>query len=451
MPPSTIAAIASPPGASRRGVLRLSGPRCAEIVRWTCAGEVGGLELAQRGVYRSTFSDGSGLQPALILWMPAPRSFTREDVVELHLSGNPDLLQCALRQVLRLGAEPAEPGEFTRRAFQNGRIDLSRAEGVLALVAAHTQAELRAASALVAGSLEKRVRALREQFEQLRALCEASLDFDEQDTGHVPQAELLALAAALLAELEQAWNWEVAREAPLGLPQVVLRGKPNVGKSSLFNALLGRDEALVSAHAGTTRDVLRQRLEVAGLACALVDTAGLEQSDQALEQRAQELGRVAAASSDLELWVLDALAEEAGALSRLPPPAAPRIILWNKIDQLGAHPLPSARGLGTELVLAVSAKSQAGFPELRQAIADALGRVSASGGIGRELSLAYQAALSSARAEFEQAYIGLKQAWPLDWVAESLRRANQALDRIHGRTTPEDLLERIFARFCLGK
>src|SRR5262245_53308739 len=184
--------------------------------------------------------------PLLLLWMPGPRSFTREDVAELHLPGSPPLLDAALERVLALGATPAEPGEFTRRAFLSGRIDLTRAEGVLALVGARDDRERRAGAALLAGGLADRIEALRDRLEDLRALCEASLDFDERDTGHVPEGEIEERLAGVRAALAEAHAFEVARASPGGEPRVVLTGAPNAGKSSLFNRLAGAERALVA-------------------------------------------------------------------------------------------------------------------------------------------------------------------------------------------------------------
>ncbi|MFN0007769.1 MAG: tRNA uridine-5-carboxymethylaminomethyl(34) synthesis GTPase MnmE, partial [Planctomycetota bacterium] len=186
---TTIAAIASPPGGAARGIVRLSGPRAAEIVRAVFRGHPP-LDLARRTLRLGRFLDGRGDQPLLLLWMPGPRSFTREDVAEFHLCGSPPLLEAALEHVLALGATAAAPGEFTRRAFLSGRIDLTRAEGVLALVGARNDRERRAGALLLAGGLAQRIGAVRDRLADLRALTEASLDFDERDTGHVPDSEI---------------------------------------------------------------------------------------------------------------------------------------------------------------------------------------------------------------------------------------------------------------------
>jgi tRNA modification GTPase len=435
---ATIAAVATPPGAAQRGVIRISGPRAGAIV-----GAAARLErpLGARGLYRGRLHDGRGSQPLLCLWMPGPRSYTREDVAELHLPGSPWLLAAAFARVLALGAESAEPGEFTRRAFESGRIDLAQAEGVLELVEAENELERRAALALLEGGLGRRVAELRERLAELRALCEASLDFDDDATGHVPAAELAAQGALALDELDRALAWERRREPLAGLARVVLAGPPNAGKSALFNALAEDARALESDLAGTTRDVLRALWRPAGARCLLIDTAGLDEELAAsgeLERRAQERARAERDAADLVLWVEAADAPATGAQPR----DALRVL--NKCDLAPADP---ARGL------ALSARDGRGLEALARAVA---ARLSGAGdaraeGSSQALALRHRRALEQARARLEEALDGLARGLPLDLAAEGLRHATDALDGISGRTTPEDLLERIFARFCLGK
>ncbi len=451
---TTIAAIASPPGGGRRGILRLSGPRVAAIVAETCAMDGQPLTLARRGAFVARFHDGRGEQPALVLWMPAPRSFTREDQAELHLPGAPPLLRAALARVLARGAIPAPPGEFTRRAFLNGRIDLSRAQGVLALVSARTREERRAATALVSGGLDERTRALRGAMEDLRALCEASLDFDESDTGHVPQEELLGFGERVRAGLAEARRWEEGRARSLGLPRVVLRGRPNAGKSRLFNALLGDERALVDERVGTTRDVLRARWRVGEHEMILCDTAGADPLARGLEASAQERARREQEAADLVLLVVDAadpfLPDHEADLEGEHAPSV--ILVWNKID-LGTANVRPPRQLEARhpAWAAVSAASGQGLDELRRGLSSRLGQLESSTGAGRELAESHRLALDRAAIELDHALADLVTGVPLDLVAEGLRRSNAALDGIDGRTTPEDILARIFARFCIGK
>jgi tRNA modification GTPase len=402
----------------------------------------------------------------LVLFMPGPRSFTREDVVELHLPGSPHLLSAALRRVLDLGCSPAAPGEFTRRAFENGRIDLTRAEGVLALVEATHRAERRAATALLLGGLDRRLAELREELDELRAMCEASLDFDESESGHVPGEELRERAERCQRKLDQVLGWEERRETSLGQPVVVLAGLPNAGKSSLFNRLVQNGRALVSEHAGTTRDTVSGKWVLAGVETRLVDVAGEQQESRDLEARAQERARAERATADLVLLVVDACAGTNP--PELESGGAPVLRIWNKIDAPSATQEPPSTLEGERCGwFPVSAREGRGLEDLSVAVARALGIASpAEGaatppagcsrggedhGLARELSARHRRALGDAREALEEARGGLAQDMPLDLVSECLRGASAALDQISGRTTPEDLLDRIFARFCLGK
>src|SRR5690349_10060323 len=325
MPGDTIAAIATPPGGAARALIRLSGPRAAEIVAALWRGP---FERGARALFRGRVDDGVGTQPALLAWMPGPRSFTREDVAELALPGAEPLVRALLARLVQLGARPAEPGEFTRRAFHSGRIDLSRAEGLLEMVLAGNEAQRAAAAELVAGGLAARVEALRAELLDLAALSEASLDFEESDTGHVPAAELEGRGRSLLQKLDEALSFEGARARRGGEPRVLLAGAPNAGKSTLFNALVGREEALVHAQAGTTRDLVRAELALARGACLLVDSAGLEPGTDALGRAAQGQTRAALAAADLLLWVVDASRGESGTPAELPP-RTPRLQVWS--------------------------------------------------------------------------------------------------------------------------
>jgi tRNA modification GTPase len=470
---TTIAAIASPPGCGARGILRLSGPLAREIVHATWGGREP-VDLSKRGSHIGRFRDGRGEQPLLLLWMPGPRSFTREDVAEFHLPGSPPLLQAALACLLDLGAVPAAPGEFTRRAFLSGRIDLTRAEGVLALVTARNESERRAGRALLSGGLSDRVDALRHRLEDLRALVEASLDFDARDTGHVPEAEITALAREVRTALKGALGWETARAGAGGEPRIVLSGAPNAGKSALFNRLAGSDDAIVSPAAGTTRDVLVAEIDLEGVACRLFDTAGIAEEPPrgAIDRAGQEAGRSVRESTDLLLWVVDAT--ESGSAREVPardsPGGAEVLLVWNKIDLPRALPEPPERLASGLAWIGTSALSGAGIEELRASLARAVGgggRIGAietrdadpatwsrggeSSGLARELALRHRAALERATQSLDHGLSAWGGGAPLDILAEHLRRATESLDEITGASATEVILDRIFARFCLGK
>ena len=495
---TTIVAVSTPPGAGARAVLRLSGPEALRITREVARLSAGAgvhaaasepPSLEARGIYHGQFLDGRGQQPLMLLWMPGPHSYTREDTAEFHLPGSPPLVEAALARLVGLGAEPAARGEFTRRAFLSGRLDLTRAEGVLLLVEASSEVERRSASALLFGGLAERVEALRETLVDLRVLCEASLDFDETDTGHVDDAVLARQGAACLAGVEAALRWEERREPTLALPTIVLAGEPNAGKSSLFNRLVATrapgDQAIVSGLAGTTRDAKSGLWSVAGGDCRLVDTAGYLGGAEGPggpeglgepEHRAAAFARAEQESADLLLWVVDAAGtgeRSLAAQQALLPLGPPRLLVWNQIDRPAVLQAPGAVQLaeaGEPPFVAVSAGTGAGLDALEAAAARWLGRERVSsgqraradspevepagragGGAGRELSVRHRQALERSRAELAEALDLHGSGAPLDLVATGLRSATNALDAILGGTTSEDLLDRIFARFCLGK
>ncbi|MAF66612.1 MAG: tRNA uridine-5-carboxymethylaminomethyl(34) synthesis GTPase MnmE [Planctomycetes bacterium] len=439
-------------------MIRVSGPRTLELVRAVWVGDVAPSEGLPRAVLSGEFDDGRGRQPLLLLWMPGPRSFTREDVAEFHLPGSPPLVRCALERLLAEGARLAGPGEFTRRAFESGRIDLTRAEGVLALVEARGAEERRAALALVTGGLAGRVGDLRAALEDLRVTCEANLDFEETETGHVPRCELESTARAVAEGLAEALAWEERRTPPTGEARVVLAGAPNAGKSALFNALVEGGAALVSELAPTTRDVAEGPWILGDVRVALVDCAGVGNDDAragSVEALAHEGARGARAAADLLLWVVDATRSDAAALAREAarlPADVPRVLAWSKTDLAAAVQRPPAELLAVgrpAAWAAVCALAGGGLEELTTACAESLGFASA--GLPRELSARHREGLRAAASALGEGLDGWRSGAPLDLFAAHLREACDALDAIDGRTTPEDVLERLFARFCIGK
>lgn len=456
----TIAAVASPPGPGLRGVIRVSGPSAAELVR-SCWRSTENIDPTRaRGTSNGRFDDGIGEQPLLLIWMPGPHSYTREDVAEFHLPGSAPLLSAALRRLIELGARPAGPGEFTRRAFENGRLDLSQAEGVLELVAAQSEAEIRAGAALLMGGLGQRVESLRRGLDDLRALCEASLDFDQEDTGHVPRAELELLFELVGEGFQEALGWEQRRDRDRGLLRAVLLGAPNAGKSSLFNRLC-EQRALVADHAGTTRDGAAATWRLPSVDVELLDSPGLDANASGVDAYAQDLARRERAGARFALWVVDSSCTSpsaAQAEGRIEP-GLPCVVVWNKIDLPGAPREPGRAWLEAarkvrELAPAwvpVSAKTGAGMELLEQRASEVLISDSAGLSLGRELSARHHAALERAAEALERARAGLSAQIALDLVAEDLRSAGVQLDELSGETTAEDLLDRIFARFCLGK
>ncbi|MDA1265043.1 MAG: 50S ribosome-binding GTPase, partial [Planctomycetota bacterium] len=345
---STICAVASAPGGGARAVVRLSGPDTAALVKALARVDGEPLVLTQRGLHAVELDDGIGVQPALVLWMPGPGSYTREDVAELHVVGSAPLVRAVQGRLLEAGAVLAEPGEFTRRAFLNGRLDLTRAEGVLELIEARSAEERRAATALLVGGLDERIAILRDELEELRAITEASLDFDETDTGHIPIEDLAARARISLAGIRAASAWEARREPASGLPRVVLTGAPNAGKSSLFNRLVDAQlPALVSDHAGTTRDVLRGTWALKTRRVELCDTAGRDAAAAGVADRAGQAQMASAReTADLVLCVVDATTvpafDPAEDPAFDPAVAGADLVVWNQIDRAEARPAPRA-------------------------------------------------------------------------------------------------------------
>lgn len=443
----TICAIASAPGSAGRGVLRLSGDRAGAI----------GAQLLQcvlpegRASFEGSLRAADLNLPTWALWMPGPRSFTREDVLELHLPGNRFLVSRALALVLEAGARLAGPGEFTRRAFQNGRLDLTRAEGILALVQAQSRSERRAATALLFGGLQERLSSLRIGVDGLRALCEASLDFDESDTGHVPVPELLARLAEIEGLLEEALAWEIRREAPRHEPLVVLSGAPNAGKSTLFNALTRSEiPALVEDEAGSTRDTLHGIWNLADLGVRLADTAGLQDAGGSdLLDQVQDMAAAERQRADCMLCVVDA----GDPVWPDPDAGRERILVWNQVDRPGvpSEPPVERRSEFSGGWVACSALAREGLEFLAARVGDSLAGQEWQGHAARGLAERHVLALRSAWEFVERVREGFEMEVPLDLIAEDLRQATDALDGISGRTTAEDLLTRIFGQFCIGK
>ena len=430
----TIAAIATAAGRGGIGVVRVSGPRVAEISRRILA------ELpAPRHAHLARFRDAAGqpIDEGLALYFPAPHSYTGEAVLELQGHGGPVVMQALLRACLDAGARLAEPGEFTRRAFLEGKLDLAQAEAVADLIDASSREAARAALRSLSGEFSGVIQHLSAQLVELRTLTEAMLDFPEEELDAVHRSDAASRLAAIRSLLEDIFA--KSREGSLlrtGI-HVVLAGAPNVGKSSLLNRLAGEERAIVTPIAGTTRDALREPIQIEGVPLTLVDTAGLRAAGDALEEFGIERTRRELAHADLVLLVQEAAQPS-------PPPELPSaarcIAVFNKLDLAPKfEPPPGA--------VAVSAKTGQGLQALRAAILAAAGWSSS----GESLFLARERhlrALEKARGHVDAAR-GELAHWEL--FAEELRLAHAALGEITGEFTADDLLGHIFSRFCIGK
>jgi tRNA modification GTPase len=444
----TIAAVATAPGRGAVGIVRLSGPRAYEIAQQLCRSLPAARATALRH-FRDT--EDRIIDQGLVLCFPGPHSFTGEDVVELQGHGGPVVLDLLLRACCAAGARLARPGEFSERAFLNGRMDLAQAEAIADLINAASADAARAATRSLDGELSQRVRALTDELIALRVFVEGALDFSDEDVDWLADEGLLT-RLTILDEHLQTLLAQAARGRRLrdGLV-VTLTGRPNVGKSTLLNALAGAEIAIVTAVAGTTRDVLRENLDLDGLPVTIIDTAGLRVSDDPIEQEGVRRAHRALAQAELALFLLDdrdgLAAEDAALLAELPP-TLPVLRIHNKIDLSGAEPERQERD--GHVHLRISAASGAGLDLLRAE----LRRIAGLDAPGESLFSArsrHVDALQRTAGFVGAASQRLRQGVMPELAAEELRLAQDALGEITGRVHSDDLLGHIFASFCIGK
>jgi len=438
--PDLIAAIATAPGRGGVGVVRVSGADVAPLA----IAVLGRVPEARHATF-ARFIDGCGgvIDEGIALYFAAPHSFTGEHVLELQGHGGPAVLDLILQRCVELGARLAEPGEFTRRAYLNGKLDLAQAEAVADLIDAASGEAARSAMRSLSGAFSARIAELVEALTRLRMLGEATLDFPEEEIDFLQQADAFGrldrIDASLAAVRAQAKQGALLRE---GLT-VVLIGQPNVGKSSLLNQLAGFEAAIVTEIAGTTRDTVREAIQIRGVPLHIVDTAGLRDTDDPVEQLGIARTWAAVEKADVALLLVDAahgLGErEAAILARLP--AVARLTIHNKIDVSAEAP----RAARDEIWL--SAKTGAGVELLRGKLLEAAGWQSAGEGAfmarARHLDALARGAAHLAAAR--------QAATQLELFAEELRLAQAALSDITGEFTADDLLGEIFSKFCIGK
>ncbi|WP_457318924.1 tRNA uridine-5-carboxymethylaminomethyl(34) synthesis GTPase MnmE [Stenotrophomonas sp. P5_B8] len=441
----TIVAIASAPGAGGVGLLRLSGPRAAAI-----ATALGAPTLRPRHAHYARLRDAQGevIDDGIVLWFPAPHSFTGEEVVELQGHGSPVLLQQLVARCIALGARQARPGEFSERAFLNGKLDLAQAEAIADLIAASDTRAARAARRSLDGVFSRRVDEAAEQLVLLRIHVEAAIDFADEPLDTLGGDQVRAgLGQALRALVQLRDDAERGRRLRDGL-HAVLVGPPNAGKSSLLNALAGSERAIVTDIAGTTRDTLRETIRIDGLELTLVDTAGLREGGDAIEREGMRRAHVEMQRTDLAIIVLDARDPQAGhaavreAIAEVPQ----QLWIHNKSDLLAALP-----ATGDPNIVHVSAATGLGLDRLHTRL-----RELASGSAGDSVEGEFSArarhveAIVLAIGHAERAEAELVHEH-LELAAEELRLAHEALGEITGRMSADDLLGRIFSSFCIGK
>ena len=446
-PGDTIAAIATPAGRGGIGVVRVSGPAVPAIAE----GLLGRVPVPRQAeLHRFLDADGTPIDQGLALYFPAPRSFTGEDVLELHGHGGPVVMDLLLARVLALGARPAAPGEFSRRAFLNDKLDLAQAEAIADLIDSATAQAARAAARSLTGDFSDKVKALAEALTGVRVFVEAAIDFPEEEIDFLQDPALLERLAALRRDFDgleaAASRGRLLRE---GLTLVIV-GRPNAGKSSLLNALAGYEAAIVTDLPGTTRDLVREQVQLDGIPLHLIDTAGLREGGDIIEREGMRRAWASIEQADRVLLVIDDSLgegpEEAAILDRLPA-GLPCTRIYNKIDLTGRRPDISA---GPRPAVSLSARTGTGLELLHAHLKQVLGLDTLDEGhfTARRRHLE---ALQRARGHLETGWQQLSASGAGELLAEELRLAQQALGEITGAVSSDDLLGRIFATFCIGK
>lgn len=444
----TIAAVSTPPGRGGIGIVRVSGPGTGVVA----GAVIDGLPSPRAARY-CAFRDASGevVDRGVAIYFPGPHSFTGEDVLELHGHGGPVVMDMVLEAVLRAGARPARPGEFSERAFLNGRMDLSQAEAVADLIDSGSRAAARSAIRSLDGVFSDRVHELADALTETRALIEACMDFPEEEIDFLSDPQLVDRLESLRDRLAGiragAGRGVLLREGV----RVVLAGQPNVGKSSLLNLLAGRDSAIVTDIPGTTRDILREHIQLDGLPLHVLDTAGIRAPGDPVEAEGVERAWDAIESADALVLVVDdrhGLGEADRAILERTPAGVARIVVGNKIDLSGAEPGRFVDDGVTRVRL--SATEGAGIEALEEALKGCVGYEVVDEGsfMARRRHLD---ALARTADAVDAAERMLRERRAGELAAEELRRAQQALGAITGEVTSDDLLGEIFSRFCIGK
>lgn len=456
----TISAVSTAIGEGGIGIIRLSGSQAIEVVDRLFSG-VNGRRVCDIGSFQAAYGrivdprSETIVDEVLALVMRAPRSYTREDVVEIHCHGGPVPLRQILDLTLLYGARLAEPGEFTKRAFLNGRLDLTQAEAVIDIIRSKTDASLKMSVGHLAGQLSERIRDMRHEILRMIAHLEAAIDFPEEDIEQIAAGEVASFIKPVMDKLDallaSAQTGKILRE---GL-QTVIIGKPNVGKSSLLNALLREKRAIVTDIPGTTRDVIEEYVNIRGIPLKIVDTAGIRETADLVEQIGVEKAREFVASADLLLLLLDASApltpEDRDVLALLPGRQA--IVLINKSD------LPAALNdeevqllIGDRQIIRISVLEGTGLAELEEAIVDRVysGQIVQSEGSFVN-NVRHSNLLKIAKDRLTDALASIHNGMPPDCIVIDLRAAWDKLGEVTGDTVGEDIIDQIFSQFCIGK
>ncbi|WP_305909824.1 tRNA uridine-5-carboxymethylaminomethyl(34) synthesis GTPase MnmE [Methylomarinum sp. Ch1-1] len=440
----TIAAIATPPGNGGVGIVRISGPAVQSI-----AGQLSNKSLHPRYAIYSHFLDADHvvIDSGLMIYFPGPHSYTGEDTLELQGHGGSVVLDMLLRRVLSLGARLANPGEFTERAFLNNKLDLAQAEAVADLIESSTEQSVRSAQKSMQGVFSDQIHQLVEELTELRVYVEAAIDFVDEEIDFLSDGLVESRISRLLEKvrtiLKTAQQGRLLRDGMT----VVLAGKPNAGKSSLLNALAGHEAAIVTDIAGTTRDVLKERIQIDGMPLHIIDTAGLRDSDNVVEQEGVRRAHAEIEKADKILLLIDCREPESESVIRTLPPGVDITKVYNKIDLLGIEPEIVESEHGAQIYLSI--RTGAGMELLREHLKKSVGYNDAAGDvfIARRRHIE---ALNRGEQSIESALSQLEHRSG-ELVAEDLRQAQNSLSEITGEFTSDDLLGRIFSSFCIGK
>ncbi|WP_151704845.1 tRNA uridine-5-carboxymethylaminomethyl(34) synthesis GTPase MnmE [Nitrincola alkalilacustris] len=448
----TIAAQATPPGRGGVGIVRVSGP-LSETIAHQVLKQLPRPRFAHYGPFHGAESDI--IDEGIAIYFPGPNSFTGEDVLELQAHGGPVIIDFLLKRVMELGARAARPGEFSERAFLNDKLDLTQAEAIADLIDSTSEQAARCAMRSLQGEFSRRIHALTEQLIQLRIYVEAAIDFPEEEIDFLTDGKVLGDLKQVLTDLKkvqaEARQGSIIREGM----SVVIAGKPNAGKSSLLNALAGRETAIVTDIAGTTRDVLREHIHIDGMPLHIIDTAGLRDAPDAVEKIGIDRAWQEIHKADRILLVVDSSENPAEDPAILWPEFVERLghpnnitVIRNKIDL--QQESPSIIDRSEYSLLSISAKNSDGIELLREHLKRCIGfNTTTEGGF-----MARRRHLDALERAYQQLITGLEQlqgAGAGELLAEDLRQAQQSLSEITGEFTSDDLLGRIFSSFCIGK
>lgn len=445
VPGQTIAAVATPPGEGGIAIIRISGSDAISIASKIFSGPVSRYETHTAHLGKIIGSTGEIIDEVLLLVMKGPRSFTGEDTVEIHCHGGSLICRKVLEVIIEAGAKPALPGEFSFKAFLNGKIDLAQAEAIQSKIAARNEIALSCASQQLEGLLSQKIISFQKKLIDIAAILEAWVDFPEEDLEFAPQQEVIDTIEEAVEEMDKLIaGFHAGKMIQEGV-SVCLVGSPNVGKSSLMNALLRKDRAIVSHIPGTTRDLVEDDLRLNGFHLRLIDTAGIRETGEIIEEEGIRRSKKTIERSDIVLFVLDVTAP--GELLELPREKT--IVIWNKIDLDHSRPLPE---LPFSHVVEVSANSRRGIEELEAKIDEVIWQ---GGTPNRKevviTSLRHKEALIEARDSCQKVVDGLNVNASAEFISFDMRQALLSLGTIIGTNITEDILTAVFSKFCIGK